>query len=320
MKPRTLNLALSGEPNLGSYIWGALDVLLADSRIEIAGISAAGIGAVCAAVLAANVARGRLQARQALAEFWYDVTHGGWPVPVVPRSRLGELDFDNVVSAYAAIAADPHEPLQALLQRLDFAALRDSRVPLFISATNVASGALRIFKNHELTPEVLLGTVAEPFSAPPVRIDQEVYWGGGFGGDPPLFPLVYESRSADILLVTRRRMQYPGLPAGSIETFERIWSLSKRQALNAELRAMETIRQLLVQGRLDAARYRPVRLHRVALDFEVEDTHIRQEQPEVALLLRGFGVSDVERWLAEHASDVGRRSSLDIRASLYAER
>lgn len=321
MKASKLNLALSGDPGLGSYVWGALDALLAEPRVAITGISAVGISAVGAAIVAASAAHGRLAARQALAELWYEVVHGDWPVPVVPPSRLGELDFDHVLDAFAAIPGDPLEPLQELVRRrLDFDALRRGPISLHVSATDIDSGRLRVFGADELTPAVLLASVAAPFCTPPVRIDDRFYWGGGFGGDPAIFPLLYESKSNDVMLVTRNPLIDRKPPEGSAATFSRIWNWSSRQALDAELRSILFVQRLMAQGRLDTAEYLPVHLHRVGLELGLVNPPASANRADHVLQMRSLGVSDVERWFADHMGDLGRRSTFDIEAILRGDR
>ena len=59
---------------------------------------------------------------------------------------------------------------------------------LFVTATNVHSGQGRVFRNAELTPEVLLASACLPTLFQAVEIDGEPYWDGGYAGNPPSRP------------------------------------------------------------------------------------------------------------------------------------
>ncbi|MGB3864084.1 MAG: patatin-like phospholipase family protein, partial [Xanthobacteraceae bacterium] len=49
--PRKINLALQGGGAHGAFTWGVLDYLLADERLEIAGLSGASAGALNAVMV-----------------------------------------------------------------------------------------------------------------------------------------------------------------------------------------------------------------------------------------------------------------------------
>ena len=75
---RRINLALQGGGSHGAFTWGALDAILEDERVEIAGVSGASAGAMNAVVLAAGLEEGdRDGARQKLEDFWHSVSEEG---------------------------------------------------------------------------------------------------------------------------------------------------------------------------------------------------------------------------------------------------
>ena len=72
---KRVNLALQGGGSHGAYSWGALDALLEDERIEIAGVSGASAGAMNAVAFAAGLQQGGRQgARRKLEQFWRGVS------------------------------------------------------------------------------------------------------------------------------------------------------------------------------------------------------------------------------------------------------
>jgi NTE family protein len=89
-------------------------------------------------------------------------------------------------------------PLRRVLaESIDFNRLARSPIKLFITATRVRTGRGRIFRNGEITPEVLLASACLPTMFRAIEIDGEPYWDGGFAGNPTITPLVRESEAHD---------------------------------------------------------------------------------------------------------------------------
>ena len=63
-------------------------------------------------------------------------------------------------------------------------ALAKAPIKLFVTATNVRTGRGRVFRNAELTPDVLLASACLPTMFQAVEIDGEAYWDGGYAGNP----------------------------------------------------------------------------------------------------------------------------------------
>ncbi len=86
-------------------------------------------------------------------------------------------------------------PLATILDKeIDFDRLRHSPIKVFITATNVRTGRGRIFRNADITPDVLMASACLPTLFQAVEIDGESYWDGGYSGNPTMTPLVNEFR------------------------------------------------------------------------------------------------------------------------------
>ena len=72
---------------------------------------------------------------------------------------------------------------------------RAAPIKLFVTATNVRTGRGRVFRNAEITPDVLLASACLPTMFQAVEIDGEAYWDGGYSGNPTITPLVRECDS-----------------------------------------------------------------------------------------------------------------------------
>src|SRR6185437_9193598 len=176
---KRINLALQGGGALGAFTWGVLDHLLEDGRLTIEGISGASAGAVNAVMLADGLARGGPEeARKRLADFWRAASTGG-DLPPVQRAvtdRLFSLMpfaatpiqnwFEAMSHYFSPYELNPLNinPLQDLIARfVDFDAVRASDLALFVSATNVHTGRLRIFPRETITAEAVMASAALPF-------------------------------------------------------------------------------------------------------------------------------------------------------------
>ena len=96
---KNVNFALQGGGAHGAFVWGVLDRLLEDGRLEIEAISATSAGAMNAVALASGMAAGGPKgARQKLEVFWAEVCLAlRWPTGTVgeqpqPLPQLARID------------------------------------------------------------------------------------------------------------------------------------------------------------------------------------------------------------------------------------
>ena len=64
-------------------------------------------------------------------------------------------------------------------------------IKLNLAATNIRTGKIKVFANSEISVEAVLASACLPFLFQAVEIDGEAYWHGGYTGNPPIFPLIY---------------------------------------------------------------------------------------------------------------------------------
>jgi NTE family protein len=213
MSSKLLMLGLQGGGALGALTWGVLDRLLEEPDMRIESVSGASAGAMNAVALAHGWAvGGATGARRALEDFWNAVSEcaaiAQWPhdlqsaAPWMPSPGRFMLGWTRFFSPAQFNPLDIN-PLRTIVERqFDFARLRAaSPMRVFVAATAVRSGALRVFAEHELTPDHVLASACLPALHHAVTIDDEAYWDGGYSGNPPLFPLTDSGRAVDLLLV-----------------------------------------------------------------------------------------------------------------------
>jgi NTE family protein len=331
VQPKRISLALQGGGAHGAFTWGVLDQFLEDDRLHIAGISGASAGAVNAVMLADGLARGgREQARQRLADFWRDASLGG-NLPSLHRAAFDRLlallpmqglpvhafvdGLSRYLSPYNLNPLDIN-PLKDLIERsIDFDALRAfDELQLFIAATNVHTGAARIFTRGEVTADVVMASAALPFLFRAVEIDGIPYWDGGYSGNPAILPLVQSEAAPDIVLVQIVPPARSATPTSAREILHRINEITFNSSLASDLNTIALIDRMIEDGQLrPAASYRPVNLHRIALlGHRLTAASRLKTDYEFFEMLRRAGRRAAKRFLDEHFDDIGRRSTIEL--------
>jgi NTE family protein len=336
---KAINLALQGGGAHGAFTWGVLDQLLDDGRTEIEGISGASAGAMNAVMLADGLTRGGAdEARQRLADFWRAVSvDGRLPdlqrgvverlFPFVPREALWLGAMSRLLSPYDLNPLNIN-PLKELIERfVDFAALRADRgLELFISATNVHTGELRVFTRAEITPEVIMASAALPLLFRAVEIDGMPYWDGGYSGNPAVIPFLRATATEDVLIVQINPRERGKVPTRTREILSRINEINFNASLLSELRGVAFVNRLIDEGRLPRGlrpgEFRRLRLHRIVMQELPESVGTRstlKTDYEYFEMLRKLGQRAARRFLDAHFDDIGRRSTIDMAETVETE-
>jgi len=332
--PLLVDLALQGGGAHGAFTWGVLDRLLEEPWLRIDGVSGTSAGAMNAAVLAhGHSANGAPGARAALETFWRRVSDAARfsPFQRTPLDMLlGRWTLDHsplfVAMDMMARVVSPYNlnplganPLRCILATIvDFDRLPQSAIKLFVTATNVRTGRGRVFRNAEVTPDVLLASACLPTLFQAVEIDGEPYWDGGFTGNPTITPLVRECRSQDTILVQINPVERPGTPRSARDILDRLNEVSFNAVLLKELRMMALLRKVAHPEGEEGAQWANMRVHRVASDVMLDLGYSSKLNAEWAFLtmLRDRGRQAAAEFLKRHGDDLGHRSSLDIDALL----
>jgi NTE family protein len=344
---KKINLALQGGGAHGAFTWGVLDHLLADGRLEITGISGASAGAINAVMLADGLARGGPEeARKRLADFWRAASAGG-DLPPVQRAvtdRLFSLMpfaatpiqnwFEAMSHYFSPYELNPLNinPLNDLIERfVDFDAVRAGDLELFISATNVHTGRLRIFDRANISADVVMASAALPFLFRAVEIDGVPYWDGGYMGNPAIFPFLHATEAEDVLVVQINPVVRATTPRTSAEIINRLNEITFNSALISELRAMDFINQLIDDGRLPRTtgkegtgknQYRRLNIHRIdlgGLGTRLAASSKMKTDFDFFELLHRAGTRAARKFLDQHFGDIGKQSSIDLAAESGVE-
>ena len=327
---KPINLALQGGGAHGAFTWGVLDYILEDGRLDIVGISGASAGAMNAIAFADGMAdSGREGARRQLERFWRKASIDGGLPDAARRtvdgflsawglgSSAGNWFFDAFTRTASPYDFNPLNinPLKAILnEEIDFARLRASKaVKLFISATNVETGKIRIFNGAELTADHVAASACLPLVFQAVEIDGVPYWDGGYMGNPALYPL-FDNGCADILLVQINPVERKGAPRNPAEIQNRLNEITFNATLLRELRAIDFVARLIDEGTLTNPKYKRILMHRLAMSDTVSDTATTKLSADWGffLKLKDAGRKAAKAWLAAHYDDLGQRETMDL--------
>lgn len=328
--PVLIDLALQGGGSHGAFTWGVLDRALQEPRLRLEGISGTSAGAMNAAVLVSGFATGGMDgARQALEDFWarvsraaqfspyqrlpWDVLAGKWTLDDSPMFTA--MDMASRVFSPYDLNPGAFNPLKGILEEsIDFERLAVSPIKLFITATNVRTGKGRVFRNAEITADVLLASACLPTMFQAIEIDGDPYWDGGYSGNPTITPLIRECTSSDTVLVQINPIERIGTPRTARDIAERMNEISFNATLLKELRMIAVLKQAADPGGGEGARWAGMRIHRISGDALAEfgsSSKLNAEWPFLCML-RDKGKQAVETFMANHAADLNKRSSFDL--------
>ena len=329
---KAMTLALQGGGAHGAFTWGALDRILEDDRLTVEGISGTSAGAINAVVLADGLHRGGASgAREALEAFWgrmsraarlspvqrtpLDVLMGRWSLDFSP-GYLGMDLLMRLVSPYDFNPLDINPLRDLVAESVDFARVNKaaSEIKIFITATNVHSGRARVFRQPDLTCEMVMASACLPFLFRAVEIDGEEYWDGGYMGNPALFPLVDECLARDLVIVQVNPIVREERPRTARQILNRLNEITFNASLLKDLRSLVLLKQLIESGHLESERYRDSLLHRIFAPElrELDVSSKLNAEWDFLVHLRDLGRRAADTWLAAHYDSLGRESTINL--------
>lgn len=352
---KKINLALQGGGAHGAFTWGVLDKLLEKECFDIEGISATSAGSMNAVVMVAGwIENGKDGARTYLEKFWKDVSDTGNVFSPVEQSipdwvgnwgkgwtnqwsklwdtpwAKGWADQKNNAAHFMNLLSQnisPYQfnpfninPLKNILDDLvDFEKIRTQKdMQLFITATNVKTGDARIFKNEELTADMVLASSALPNIFQAVEVDGDFFWDGGFVGNPSLWPLFYGIECHDILIVHVNPLVRDDIPKDAPSIENRLNEITFNTSLLKELRAISFVQKLLDRNMLKDEhknKYRDVLIHAIRAEESMSKLDLSSKFDTswgFLVGLRDAGREMAENWIDRNHKNVGKKSTIDI--------
>ena len=331
-EPKRINMALQGGGAHGAFGWGVMDKFLEDGRVEIEGLSGTSAGSMNAVVYAYGKLKGNDGAREALHDFWKAISDAGqkyaikkmpWDVSTMPKENPLADMMKSMMSSFSPYQMNPmnYNPLRDVLeQQVDFAELERSQLTkLFICATNVRTGKVKIFHTPEVTADVVLASACLPQVFQAVEINGEHYWDGGYMGNPVLYPLFYYTESRDVVILHINPIERPGPPTTSADIANRLNEITFNSSLIKELRSVYFVQKLLDDGWIkdehrDKLKY--VLIHSVRADNAMSDLSSASKMSSdwgFLTMLRDRGRALAAEWLTHNFEHLGVRSTVDLK-------
>jgi NTE family protein len=313
-----------------------LDRLLEDGKVGLAWMSATSAGAINAVAVASGLALGgRSSARMTLRRVWEAVQRAGVADLVRLNPFLSGLTKAAAASNFSALLS-PYDfnplgldPLRDVLADLiDFEAIRSRRpLGLLIAATDISTGAARLFRESELTIDHVLASACLPTLHRAIEIDGKAYWDGGFSANPDLVTLASLSPCSDTLIVELNPREIPERPRSASQIANRVAEITFNQPMLRDIEVIVTAKEAdlgLFGGRRGSfGRLRRHRFHLIEAGRYTERLGTESKaQPDGRLIMHLFEAGQVEAqsWLDAHAGDVGRRSSVDLKSYVGSRR
>lgn len=335
---KKINLALQGGGAHGAYTWGVLDRLLEEEKLEISGMSGTSAGALNGAALKSGLLEdGRAGAKAKLEWLWKEIgamdnaALPAWMTGITPASvsKAMELspafmtvDIMSRLSSPYQFAALLPNPLERIVKEFSYDRVCATEGPeLFICATNVRTGKIRIFEGEHISTDAILASGCLPTLFKAVEIHDpksgkiEAYWDGGYMGNPALFPL-FANTTHDIVIVNINPLYRDEIPKTPQDIQNRINEISFNGSLFRELRAIQFVRDLLVSGAVKRGSMEDVLIHMISDDALMTQLSVATKTvptPYVLGELKEAGRASADKFLKAHWADLNETSSVTLR-------
>ncbi len=325
-KPVSINLALQGGGSHGAFTWGVLDRLSKESHLNVEGISGTSSGAVNATLFAYGLTNDKENPNAILDDFWSDLGKLFSSIFTSSDNFMQRpiLDmFLNMTQSFSPYMFNPTDmnPLRDLLNKnIDFEKLRNTnQTKLFIAATNIKTSKLKVFKRKELTAEHILASACLPSVHHAITIEGETYWDGGFTGNPPLYPLIFNCESSDLLIILLQPLIKESVPDTANKIRERIYDIAFHSNFMREMRAISFSKKFieehyLLKGALEK-RLNNLRIHIIHAEDVLNNLEKKSKydaSPELLNYLRDTGYQSADKWLKNNCGLIGKKSSTSL--------
>lgn len=334
---KRVGVALQGGGAHGAFTWGVLDRLLEVDDLVADAMCGTSAGAVNAVTCAYGLhVGGPKKAKELLEQLWrkialtgvffkpgmFDKIYGNGDIYNSP----GYMFFNNLTQFLSPYNFNPfnYNPLRDILTDLiDFKELQlYNKKKLFICATNVKTNRAKIFSNREITVDAVLASACLPLLFQAVEIDGEYYWDGGYMGNPPIFPLITNTTTHDIVLVKINSLNINSVPTTARDIADRVNEISFNSSLINEMKLIHYRNELLRNGilKVDNKVNREIFVHTISGYDALSQLSYSSKMNtswEFLLSLKERGRKTASQWLETDFKQVGIKSTFDVEEHFF---
>lgn len=327
-----LSIAMQGGGAHGAFTWGTLDRLLEESNLVVEGVSGTSAGGMNAVATAQGIMEGGNEgARVKLKQYWDTMADAGTGSIFKPgmldrmmnkftlHNSPGFLMFDFMCKILSPYQMNPlgSDPLKDVVMSLfDFEKLNKYKdVKIFLAATHVFTGKLRVFTNHELSVDTMLATACLPTIHNAVLVEGEYYWDGGFIGNPVIYPLIYECETPDIMILKLNPTHRRKLPITASEIGDRLNEITNNTSIVREMRSMHFITKLIDNGIADPKKLKRTHVHLIENESTFQELGWSSKlntEPEFFKFLFESGRITTDKWLEKNYDSIGKKTTADV--------
>ena len=331
---KKLSIAMQGGGAHGAFTWGVLDRLLEEKDIVVDGVSGASAGGMNAVCTAQGIMRGGNEgAREMLKEYWrinaeagktsifkpglLDVLAGKYTLHNSP----GFIFFDFMCKMFSPYQFNPlgTNPLRDIVKELfDFDLLnKNDCVKVFLSATHVYTGKIKIFSNirKELSVDTMLATACLPTIFNAVMVDGEYYWDGGYTGNPVMYPLIYDCDAHDIMLIKLNPTHRRRLPTTAGEIGDRMNEITNNTSIMREMRSMHFISQLIDKKVIAPGSMKRMHVHLIEDEAVFQDlgwsSKLNTDEKFLKHLFDAGRVA-ADKWMEQNYDKIGKETTANV--------
>lgn len=332
-KKPTIGLALQGSGAHGAFTWGVIEGLL-DCGVNIQAICGTSSGAFNGALAATGLARNDPElAKKTLRDGWQTVSRsaigtvfrstfmekamGTWPNLNNPAYNAFKKITDKIPVEYWNITGI--NPMESVLRRhVDFASIQNARdFKLFVNAVHAKSKRLEIFTNKAITKNVLMASSNLRKIMPPVHINGEEYWDGGFMENPSIEPLAHNTDVSDIIVVMTHPPAIEDVPNKPAAIEQRIKQMLYSSGSYKQLARICRTNDLIDRGALDpvASGERKVNTHLISMPEQKHLDASSQDNLDWEFMteLHDIGYKAAIEWYKKNSKKLGLQSTYDPR-------
>lgn len=336
---KKVSLALQGGGSLGAFTWGVLDALLEQPDLEVEGISGTSAGSMNAVAIAQGLIRnGNAGARESLKIFWESLGELALSGPLqfnpldkmVKKFDINANPFFHIMNFIGQILS-PYQlnplnihPMRHFVENLfDFKELSATDIcKIFLCATHVFSGKLKIFKTKDICVDSLLASACIPRLFQAIQVKGEFYWDGGFIGNPAIYPLIYDCETPDIIVIQTSRVHSSTVPTTIREIHNRLGEITQNSCLVREFRSIAFITDLIDKGVIPAGTLKRLHMHLIRDDGFFSNLDYAtgfSADPDFLAYLFEKGRRCGERWIQKNYDQIGHKGTAEIEEDFIAD-